>query len=196
ALRDLLDRRFLQHLFAAADENGHVVDAHAEPLERLLHARIAVGVEICVRLAVARQELLQRQGARRVPGPDENDVSRAPGHDQRAPEDERSQKNLAQLRIRLHETAYAFRWQLENAPGHARPSSRDGRAIGYEIDVAGKIASAVDGHGRIPVREDLDLALEYDEERTIPFALLPQNFAGVERSLACERGEPLDLRPR
>src|SRR5262249_40978843 len=61
---------------------------------------------------------------------------------------------------------------------------------------AGKIASAVDGHGRIPVREDLDLALEYDEERTIHFALLPQNFAGVERSLACERGEPLDLRPR
>src|SRR5262249_39309650 len=44
ALGDLFDRRLPQNLLAAANENGYVVHAHAEPLESRLHARIAVGV--------------------------------------------------------------------------------------------------------------------------------------------------------
>ena len=157
---------------------------------------ILVGVEIGVRLVVARQELLQRQGARRVPGPDEDDASRAPGHEQGAPEDERAQKDLAQLRVRHDEAAHALRGDLEHAARAARARPDDGGMPGDHVDVAGKIAGAVDGDDRVPFGEDLDLALEHDHERTVQAARLEQDFAGLEVPLASERRDPLDLRRR
>ena len=174
--------------------DGHVVDAHAETLERHLHARIVVGVEVRVRLVVARQELLQRQGARRVPGADEHDVSCVPRHEQGAAEDERPQKDLAQLRVRLDEAADALRGHLEDAARAARSCSDDGRMAGDEVDVAGKVAGMMDRHQRIPVGKDLDLALEHDHERTVRTALFEQDFVGREPSLASERRDPFDLR--
>ena len=58
---------------------GHVVHADAEAVERLLHVRVAIDVEVRVRMAVARQELLQRQRARGVARADEDDVARVRG---------------------------------------------------------------------------------------------------------------------
>ena len=115
ALRDFLDRRLLQHLLAAADEDGNIVHPHAEALEHRLHGRIAVGVKIRIRLVVARQELLQCQSARRVPGSNEHDVSGASRHEQCAPEDEGPQKDLAQLRVRYDQAAHSLRGHLEDA---------------------------------------------------------------------------------
>src|SRR5262245_35222827 len=128
-----------------------------------------------------------------MPGADEDDVSRAPRHDDGAPEGERPQKDLAQLRVCLDETSHAFRGQLEDTPRLTSPSARDGRTVRYEIDVAGKVALTVDGNDGVPVGEDLDLASEYDQERTIHLALLPQNLADGKRPLPREGRDPRDL---
>ena len=76
----------------------------------------------------------------------------------------------------------------------ARPN--DGRMPGDQVDVAGEVAGMVDRDERVPVGEDLDLALEHDHERTVRAARFEQDLADLEPSLAPERRDPFDLRHR
>ena len=56
--------RVAQHRVAAADQHRHVGDGDVKAIEQRLHAGVALEVEVGVRMAVARQELLDAQRAR------------------------------------------------------------------------------------------------------------------------------------
>src|SRR5262249_17571706 len=118
----------------------------------------------------------------------------ASGHEQCTPEDECPQKDLAQLRVRHDQTAYLLRGHLEDTARQARSGTNDYGLARDEIDVAGKVAGTVDRHERIPVGQDLDLALEHDRERTVGTARLKEDFAGFDGSDAAKRRDSLDLR--
>ena len=75
AVGDLLIGRVPEHHLAATDQHGHVRDGDVEPIQQLLDAGIAVEVDVRVRVAVARQELLDAERARGMARPDEHDVA-------------------------------------------------------------------------------------------------------------------------
>ena len=99
-----------------------------EPIQQLLDAGITVEVDGRVRMAVARQELLDAERAGGMARPDEHDVSE-PVRDQLHPaQDEGPQEDLAQLAVGLHERQQVVAIELDHfaqrSPARMRTSVR------------------------------------------------------------------------
>ena len=60
AVGELRGRRIAQHQLAAADQDRDVVGADVEAVQQRLDVGVVLEVEVRVRMAVAREELLMR----------------------------------------------------------------------------------------------------------------------------------------
>ena len=161
-----------------------VVDLHRECVERLLDLGVAVDVEVAVGLAVARQELLQLQRARRVARPDQQRVGAAIGHEGDPTQQEGPEQHLAELGVGLHELTQPLGRQLEDARRAAGAPLDDDRTTGQQVDVPAELPGPVHGHDVVGAGEDRDPALEHDEERPVAVSLLPENLPVDERAFA------------
>ena len=77
-------------------------------------------------MPVAREELPDAQGGRRVHRTNQHDVADALRHQLEPAIDERPHQDLADLSIRLHEREQLVTGQLDHLPGfgHTRPRQR------------------------------------------------------------------------
>ena len=94
-------------------QHRDLADADLEVLEQCVHARVAVDVEIDVRMSVAHQEGLEAQGIRRMARPDQHEPAHGIGDEVRAAEHEGAQEQLAQLGVRLHDVPEVRQVDLE-----------------------------------------------------------------------------------
>ena len=106
---------------------GTSVDRDVKAIEQLLDVGVAVEIDVRVRMAVARQELLDAQRAGECAEPTST-TSPMPLRDQlHAAQDERAHQDLAELGVGLHERQQLLAIELDHfarlarrAPGQAR----------------------------------------------------------------------------
>ena len=128
ALGDLLIARVAQHGVAAADQHGHVGGADMKPIEQLLRLGVAIEIDVRVRMAVARQELLHPQRAGAMRRADHDDVAEAARDQLDAAQDERPHEDLAQLGVGLHQREQLLAIEFDHLAGlgDVRPHQRRG----------------------------------------------------------------------
>jgi hypothetical protein len=80
-----------------------VLHADVKAIEECLHVRIAIHVDVRVRVGVAREELLEPQRAGRVCRADERRVAEAARDEHHAAQDERPHEQITDLGILLNE---------------------------------------------------------------------------------------------
>jgi hypothetical protein len=124
---------------------------------------------------------------------DEDEVAFALRHQREPAKEESTEEDLHQVGVRLDEPSQALRGQLENARRSTRSRLDDDRMAREEGDVAAEPAGSVHGDDAVRARQDFDRALDDDEERDVPVALLPKNRAVRKTPLASERLDPGDL---
>ncbi len=95
--------RVLQHDVVAADHDRDVGDGDVELFQNRLHVRVALDVDVTVRVGVPDEELLEAERRRRVARSDDDDVPLSGRQKRHSPEDERAHEQLAQERIGLNE---------------------------------------------------------------------------------------------
>jgi hypothetical protein len=111
-----------------ADEEGNVVDGQGESVEKRLHRRILVDVQVDVRLPVAGEELPDAKRAGRVRRSNQHRVALRRGDERHAPEDEGPEKDLAQLRVGLDELTQGLGREREQLAVLAHPASHQAAA--------------------------------------------------------------------
>ena len=103
---------------------GTSAGGDVKPVQQLLDVGVAVEIDVGVRMAVARQELLDAQRAGAMSRPNEHDIAE-PVRDQLHPaQDEGPHDDLAELAVGLHERQQLFAIQLDHF------ARLDWRAIG------------------------------------------------------------------
>ena len=122
ALGDLAVRRVAKHGSPAANQHRQFGGRNVEAVEQMLGARIALDVDVLVRISVAGEELPHAQRLRRVGGTDESGVPLAASGQFQTAQNERAHQNLAQVAIGLHQRLQGFAAQLQHlaVDGHAR----------------------------------------------------------------------------
>ena len=193
---DLLVRRVPKHDVAAADQHRHVRRGDVKPIEELLHADVAIEIDIRVRMAVARQELLDAERSGAVIRPDEHGISEPLRDQLQAAEDERPHQNLAELGIGLHECQQVFAVQLDYCAGlaDARPEKR--AAARDHVDLAAELTPSVDGDDRLGGArrlDDLDRPIRHHKEWNDLFARFDQHFAAPNLAHVSVRADASDL---
>src|SRR5262249_52990189 len=93
--------RIPQYVTATANQDGNVGDLNFEMIEQALDVRVAIDVEVRVRIAIAAEKRLEPKRAGRVLRPRQNHVARKIRHQVGPSKDECAKKQLAQLGISL-----------------------------------------------------------------------------------------------
>ena len=150
ALRHGLVGGVLEHDVSAADDDRHVLHADVKAIEESLHVRVAIHVDVRVRVGVAGEELLEPQRAGRVRRADERRVAQAVCDERHAPQDERAHEHFTDLGILLNEPAEPLRAMTRTSPSstmrrsHERPASRE------DVHFAGELSGVLDGDELFP----------------------------------------------
>ena len=193
---DLLVARVAEHRVAAADQHRHVGDRDVEPIEQRLDVRIAIEIDVGVRVAVARQELLDAQRARRVRRSDEHDVAEAARDQLHPAQDEGAHQDLAELGVGLHERQQLVAIQLDHLARFAHAARKSaGRP---EIMLASPVNwpgswTTIDRFAGARRTDDLDLPGRHDEERHDLVARVHEHFARADLAYTTVRRNARDL---
>ena len=168
-----------QHHCAVTDHHRKIFDADVKALEQLAHRRIAVDVQVHIRIAVAREELLQTQRARRAGGPEQHDVAAARGHQRHTPQNESTHEQFAELRVGLHDGAQVGIVDRKNftAFAHAHAHHRTDAAQGAHV--SGKTSRTVNHDQALPRQGGLNHfnTSRQNHEHGQPIAGLSQDLA-------------------
>src|SRR6202040_262151 len=111
-------------------------DPDMEAIEQLLGTWIALEIDVRVRMPVAREELLDTEGARGMSGADEDDVTDSARDDLHAPQDERPHQDLAQLAVGLHERQQLLATHLDHRARLAHADADEPAAARQHVDLA------------------------------------------------------------
>ena len=101
ALCNLPVGRIPQHELSSANQNGDFLHCHGEPIEELLRARVAIQVDVGVRMSVARQESSNPQRIRAMFRPGDDDVAEAVCDQFHSSQDEGAHQDAAEFGIAL-----------------------------------------------------------------------------------------------
>ena len=176
--------------------NGDLAHRHVEAIEEGLHARVALDVDVRVRVRVAREELLEAERPGGVRRPEEDGVA-LPCRDQpRAPRDEGAQKDVADLGVALDDAAERLGVEEEHVAGGLHPSANEGAAPREDAHLAGELARLVRGDGVVaadPRANDFDRARKDDVDVRDGLALIEEDFTGRHGSLLRVEGDAIDL---
>ncbi len=167
-----------------------------ETIEQRLHIRVAVEVDVGVRVAVAREELLDAQRVGRVHRSDEHDIADPARDELHSPQDEGPHQDLTELRVGLHQRHQLFAMQLDHRARLAHTDPEERAPARDHVDLAGELTGPVDDDGglsRAGPPDNLDLTRRHDEERHGLVARLDEHLAGTGRALAPVRCDARDL---
>ena len=184
-------RRVLEDHLAAAHEHGNVGDVDVKDVEERQEVRLGIGVDVRVRMAIAREELLHAQRAGGVLRADQHDVARVRRQQAHAAQDERAQHDLGQLGVGLHQRAQARPLDHDHARRAACAAADERTPARDHVDLAGERARRVHGDRMLGGRKradarrmrDDDLAGEDDHHRAVGLALIVDDLAIGERLL-------------
>ena len=178
-------------------QHRDVADADLEVLEQCVHARVAVDVEVDVRMPVAHQEGLEAQGIRRVARPDQHEAAHGIGDQVRAAEHEGAQEQLAQLGVGLHDVPEVRQVDLEQLGRAQRARADQAVPPGDHVHLPGELPGLVDGDpllSRAGRARDLDASFQQHVERALGRAALVDHLARREPAPPPDREQARDLR--
>jgi hypothetical protein len=116
--------RISQHHLAKTNQDRHVFGGDVKLVEQVLDVGVTVEVQVCVRMAVARQKLLDVQRACTVIRSDEHNVAKPMRNQVDPPQNEGTHDDFAQLTIGLYQRQQALASQFDNltrfAGAHAK----------------------------------------------------------------------------
>ena len=189
--------RVAEHCAPPAQDHRHVLDAHAEALEQVLDVGRGLDVEVGVRLAVASQEFLELQRARRVPGPDENGIAQTARDTERPAQEKDAHQDVAELHVSDDDAPQTFAADFED-----RPVLTDAR--GYErlppsqhVELADELAATFRADQLLTEQgdaQDVGRALEHDVEVWARLPLLDENLTACDGKFARAGRDAGDLR--
>src|SRR5205823_6142234 len=91
-----------KHALAAADQDGNLLQANLEMIEKLLDAWVPIHIEVRVRMAITREKGLQPQCVSRMSRPHQQNVAPRFGDQRATAQKESAKEDFAQLGIGLH----------------------------------------------------------------------------------------------
>ena len=145
ALGHLLVGRVFEHPLAPTDDHGHLIELDSEAVEQGLHARIAIHIQVDIRVAVAGQKLLHSVRAPAETRADEHQAAELVGDERGATQEEGAHEDVAQLRVGLDHAAERIAVDLEHLAVLAGASPHQALASGQQTGLAGETAAVVHG---------------------------------------------------
>ena len=192
----MLIGRIAQHHRATADDHRNVADADLEAIEQVLDPGVAVQVDIRVRMAVAREELLDAQRPRAVRRSHEHHVPQAARDQLHSAQQEGAHQDFTQLAVGLHEREEIVAIDLDHLARLGGADAPEPATARQHADLAGELPRSKQGHrvlGRADRSDDLDPALGDHEEARRLLAGFDQHIALVNAADPTMRGHARDL---
>ena len=165
-------------------------------IEKSLYIRVAVHVDVRVRMAVAGKELPEPQRASRVRRANEKGVAQAACDEHHAPQDERAHEHLADLWILLNEPPKPLRTDDEDIAVLDHTGPHESAASSEDVHFAGELSGALDANRLVPEDtwlDDLEGAVQDDMDAERGGALFVEDLARGNVTLLAVAGDPLEL---
>ena len=181
---------------ALAHDDGDLVDPDLEAIKQRLHAWLGLDVLIGERLPVPGEELLDSQRVRGVARADQDQVGAALGDERDPPQDERAHHQLAQLGVSLYERAQVLAVDDHDRAARAtRARTRLSRPESMLISPVNPPGAELDDPLLVAVddADDLDPALDDDEQAGVPIARLEEDLACARGPALADAGHPREL---
>ncbi len=124
-----------QNQRAAADHDRNFGDLNVELIENGLNVRIALYIQIGVRMAVAGQKLAQAQGVAGMVGSDQDRIAKLVADEIRAAQQESTQENLAERGIGLENTTQIRSSDFQERTRLDGPAADQSAASGEQINL-------------------------------------------------------------
>ncbi|HTB75646.1 MAG TPA: hypothetical protein VK762_20485 [Polyangiaceae bacterium] len=168
-----------------------------EAFEQLLHVGRGLDVEVGVRLAVASQEFLELQRARRVPRPDENGIAQTARDTERPAQEKGAHQDVAELRVSDDDAPQAFSADFEDRPVLAHARGYERLSPRQHVELADELATTLRADQLLTEEgdaQDVDRALEHDVEVWARLPLLDEDLTAWGAKLARAGRDATDLR--
>src|SRR5260221_8411474 len=153
-------------------------------IEDLLGHRIAVEIDECRWMGVAREEFANLERARRIHGTEDQDIAEALVEEHGSPEDEGTHEDRAEVRVGLDEGEQPVSPHLDHLAWRRGPNGGERPASSKHIELAAERARVIRRDELLTVArwtQDGELSLGDDEERVILLARLEDHIAGLQR---------------
>jgi hypothetical protein len=197
ALCNLPVGRIPQHELSSANQNGDFLHCHGEPIEERLCARVAIQVDVGVRMSVARQESSNPQRIRAMFRPGDDDVAEAVCDQFHSSQDEGAHQDVAEFGIALDQPLDVRMIELNDFAVFARTDLQQGAAVREHVQLARELPGSENSDERCPScrRPDyLNLSRPHDKERRLALPLFHEHVITAHGPNAAQRGHAVDLR--
>ncbi|HEY0525043.1 MAG TPA: hypothetical protein VGD08_16735 [Stellaceae bacterium] len=181
-------------LLARHDDHRELVGAEFEAVEEAAGIRIRLGIEKAVRIAVARQEPLQPQRVAAMTRADQHHPAMHVPNEADAPQDEGAHDDLADIRLAGDQPAEIGAPHAHDPAVDADAAGNEDLAIVEQVEFARELAVGVHREdvfrAVLVVVEDLDRALDHEEEIDASLAPLEDRRAFRQALLGAVGGDP------
>jgi hypothetical protein len=196
-VRREISRRRAPHRVGRRDHRRQIAALEREALEQRLRVVGLLDVDPRVREVRVLGERAQRHRLGRIARSDDPDRLRALARAQDlAPREQRVEDRFGQFRATAHQAAELLLGDDEHAPALRHAAAERAALTRQQVQLADEAAAAVadDHHGVGAVAvDDLDVALEHDEQVIGGFTGFEQHLAGRDRPLYAEGRDLLEL---